>query len=241
MKNTKDLDHSFGKQQVGSSKRELLIRSVFNGVAPRYDLMNDAMSFGIHRLWKRKLVAMAKPENGQVIVDLAAGTGDVAIKLAGTGRLVIAADPSMAMMLEGHKRHQLVSIASTGEALALADNSVDTLTIAFGVRNMTVMQSGLEEILRVLKPGGRLLCLEFSDPQFWLKPFYDFYSYHVIPRLGAWIAQQPEAYTYLIESIRQFPDQESMKAILENTGFNNVNYRNLSFGIACIHTGLKPG
>lgn len=240
MKHNNQLDHSFGKQKVNSNEREHLIRRVFNGVAPRYDLMNDAMSFGIHRLWKRKLVAMARPESNQVIVDLAAGTGDVAMKLAGTDRLVVVADPSLAMMLEGHKRHQLVSIASTGESLALADNSVDTLTIAFGVRNMTVMQQGLEEILRVLKPGGLLLCLEFSDPQFWLKPFYDFYSYHVIPRLGAWIARQPAAYTYLIESIRKFPDQETMKSILEKTGFDNVSYRNLSFGIACIHTGYKP-
>ncbi len=234
------LDNSFGNQKVDSSEREHLIRRVFTGVAPRYDLMNDAMSFGIHRIWKRKLIQMAKPENNQVIVDLAAGTGDVAIKMAKTAGLVIAADPSLAMLHEGHKRHQLQSIASTGESLALADNSVDLLSIAFGVRNMTVMQQGLDEILRVLKPGGRLLCLEFSEPQFWLKPFYDFHSYYVIPRLGAWIAGQPEAYTYLIESIRKFPDQETMRSILENTGFDNVSYRNLSFGIACIHIGYKP-
>ncbi|MCK5924090.1 MAG: class I SAM-dependent methyltransferase, partial [Methylococcales bacterium] len=234
------LDNSFGRKKVDRDERERLIRQVFDHVAPRYDLMNDAMSFGIHRLWKNKLVAMARPDSGQVIVDLAGGTGDVAVKMMATDRLVVVADPSLAMIRVGQKKHQLIPLATSGERLALADESVDTLTIAFGVRNMTKMQIGLQEIWRVLNSGGRLLCLEFSTPGWWLKPFYDLYSYHVIPRLGAVIAGQPEAYTYLIDSIRNFPDQEAMKLVLQETGFDKVAYTNLSFGIACIHTGSKP-
>ncbi|KAG1682889.1 Ubiquinone/menaquinone biosynthesis C-methyltransferase UbiE [Nymphon striatum] len=234
-----DLDQTFGNQQVDSQEREKLIRRVFNKVAPRYDLMNDAMSFGIHRLWKDKLVKLASPQDNQIIVDLAGGTGDVAIKMAPSCQHVFIADPSMAMIQEGRERHNISSLASTGENLALADQSVDTLTIAFGIRNMTHMEKGLKEIYRVLKPGGRVLCLEFSKPHKLLKPFYDLYSTHIIPRLGARIAQQPEAYTYLIESIRRFPDQNEMKSIMENTGFTDVSYKNLSFGIACIHIASK--
>jgi len=235
-----DIDQTFGNKKVESKKREKLIRRVFNKVAPRYDLMNDVMSFGIHRLWKSKLVKLAKPAANQIIVDLAGGTGDIAIKLDHSNRTVFVADPSIEMMREGCNRHDISCIATTGEQLAFADNSVDTVTIAFGVRNMTHMKLGIEEIQRVLKPGGKMLCLEFSKPHRWLKPFYDLHSYYIIPRLGAWIAGQPEAYTYLIESIRRFPDQEEMKATMEKAGFKKVSYRNLSFGIACIHIGTKP-
>lgn len=234
-----DLDQTFGKQQVNSEEREKLIRRVFNKVAPRYDLMNDAMSFGIHRLWKRKLAKLANPLTSQTLVDLAGGTGDIAIKLAHADCTIFVADPSIEMMKEGQARHNITCIATTGEQLTFADNSVDTITIAFGVRNMTHMKQGVKEMYRVLKPGGRMLCLEFSKPHAWLKPFYDLHSYYVIPRLGAWIARQPEAYTYLIESIRRFPDQKEMKANMEEAGFAKVTYRNLSFGIACIHIGEK--
>ena len=235
-----DLDQTFGKLEVASQEREKLIRRVFNKVAPRYDLMNDAMSFGIHRLWKSKVAHLAKPLANQTIVDLGGGTGDIAIKLAHPNRTVFVADPSMEMMKEGQHRHNISCIATTGEQLSFADNSVDTITIAFAVRNMTHMKQGLAEMHRVLKPGGRILCLEFSKPHAWLKPFYDLHSYYIIPRLGAWIARQPEAYTYLIESIRRFPDQEEMKSHIKEAGFTNVTYRNLSFGIACIHIGSKP-
>jgi len=234
-----DLDQTFGKQEVDPHQRETRIRRVFNKVAPRYDLMNDAMSFGIHRLWKTKLVRLAKPKADQTIVDLAGGTGDIAKKLIKYRCTVYIMDPSMEMMKEGLHKHQITCVASTGEALALANDSLDTITIAFGVRNMTHMKKGIQEMHRVLKPGGRMLCLEFSKPQRWLKPFYDWYSYHIIPRLGAFIAKQPEAYTYLIESIRRFPDQQEMKKIMEECGFAKVTYHNLSFGIACIHIGTK--
>ncbi len=234
-----DIDQTFGNQQVDSQEREKRIRSVFNKVASRYDLMNDAMSFGVHRWWKYKFAKLAKPQAGQIIVDLAGGTGDVAIKMDTADNTVLIIDPSLAMMQAGKKRHNIECLAMKGEQLALADNSVDTLTIAFGIRNVTQMNKALEEIFRVLKPNGRMLCLEFSKPQWWLKPFYDLYSFYVIPRLGAWIARQPEAYTYLIESIRRFPDQEEMKAKMEAIGFTEVSYQNQSFGIACIHIGTK--
>ncbi len=237
-----ELDNSFGYQSVSSEEREQRIRHVFEVVASRYDLMNDFMSFGIHRLWKRRLLKAAAAEAGQVIVDLAGGTGDVARGMAAADRNVVIVDPSMPMMQVGQARgHSHVScVAGSGEAIPLADNSVDTLTIAFGIRNMTHMSRALEEITRVLKPGGRLLCLEFSKPWVLIRPFYNLYSALVIPRLGAMVARQPAAYTYLIESIRRFPDQREMKGLMEQAGLANVSYANLSFGIACLHIGSKP-
>jgi len=222
--------------------REASIRSVFAGVAPRYDLMNDAMSFGIHRLWKHSMAKQVRAREGQVIVDLAGGTGDIAGLLAGYDRTVIVADPSLPMMNEGVKRGHgpVFWVGASGEVLPFADSSVDTLTMAFGLRNVTALEVCLKEILRVLKPGGRFLCLEFSKPVAPLKPFYDLYSSQVIPRLGAWIAGQTSAYQYLVDSIRRFPDQKELKAMFEAVGFFNVTYSNQSFGIACLHEGEKP-
>ncbi len=234
------IDKSFGNQQVESQERRQRIREVFDKVAPRYDLMNDAMSFGIHRLWKRRFARMADAGAGQVIVDLAGGTGDIAIRLARPDNCVLVVDPSVAMMRAGQQRHRLPCIAAPAEQMPFPDQSVDTLTIAFGIRNVTEMEPALAEMVRVLKPGGRCLILEFSKPQWWLKPFYDWHSFWVIPRLGAWIARQPAAYQYLVESIRKFPDQQEMKSLLEKAGLLDVRYKNLSFGIACIHTGRKP-
>jgi len=237
------LDKSFGYRRVTPDQREREIRAVFDAVAPRYDLMNDAMSFGIHRLWKKSLVRRANAAPGKIVVDLAGGTGDIATRLAGVDRQVMVIDPSLAMMKQGRAGNNpdIEYIACTGERLALKDNSVDILTIAFGMRNMTRMEEALAEMLRILKPGGCCLCLEFSKPHSLIKPFYDFHSFHVIPRLGAWIARQPIAYNYLVESIRKFPDKEGMKRLMEQAGFQEVCYKNLSFGIACIHTAIKPG
>lgn len=237
-----DLSRSFGFQQVDQAEREQRIRHVFEAVAPRYDLMNDVMSFGIHRLWKRTLAKAVRPMPGQVIVDVAGGTGDVARLLARPDRHVFICDPSLAMMQCGRERglQHVSCIAGTGEAIPLADNSVDAVTIAFGLRNMTQLADALAEMTRVLKPGGRCLCLEFSKPWALIRPFYDAYSFYVIPRLGAWIARQPVAYTYLVESIRRFPDQREMKQLMEAAGLYDVRYRNLSFGIACLHIGTKP-
>jgi demethylmenaquinone methyltransferase / 2-methoxy-6-polyprenyl-1,4-benzoquinol methylase len=236
------LSQTFGKQTVDEREREQRIRRVFEAVAARYDLMNDLMSMGIHRLWKRSLVRQAAPAGGQNIVDLAGGTGDVAALMAGPGRRVIVCDPSLPMMAVGRARgHAGVEwLEGTGEAIPLPSASVDTLTIAFGIRNVTRIEDALTEILRVLKPGGRFLCLEFSRPYAPVRPFYNLFSFTVIPRLGAFIAKAPEAYTYLVESIRRFPDQRAFQALIEAAGFEQVSYRNLSLGIACIHVGTRP-
>ena len=237
-----DLSRTFGKQSVDEQERERRIRRVFDAVAARYDLMNDLMSMGIHRLWKRSLVRMAAPAPGQCIVDLAGGTGDVAALMAAADRQVTVCDPSLAMMQAGRARGHLHVqwLEGTAENMPLPQASVDTVTIAFGIRNVTRIEDALAEVLRVLKPGGRFLCLEFSTPSAPVRPFYNLFSFTVIPRLGAWVAQAPEAYNYLVESIRRFPDQRAFKAMIEQAGFADVAYRNLSFGIACIHSGTRP-
>jgi demethylmenaquinone methyltransferase/2-methoxy-6-polyprenyl-1,4-benzoquinol methylase len=237
-----ELSRSFGSDTVEAREREQRIRRVFEAVAHRYDVMNDLMSFGIHRWWKRVLVRMAAPRAGQRIVDLAGGTGDVAALMAGPDREVTVIDPSEPMMAVGRARgaaHLRWQVGSA-ERLPLDDASVDTITIAFGIRNVTDLDAALAEALRVLRPGGRFLCLEFSTPVFWLRPFYDLFSFAVIPRLGAWIARAPEAYTYLVESIRRFPDQRAFQSLIEAAGFREVRFRNLSLGIACIHAGVRP-
>jgi demethylmenaquinone methyltransferase/2-methoxy-6-polyprenyl-1,4-benzoquinol methylase len=236
-----DLSRTFGNAAVEASEREERIRRVFEAVAQRYDLMNDLMSLGIHRVWKRSLVRQAAPCAGQRIVDLAGGTGDVAALMAAADREVTVVDPSEPMMAVGRARgHRHVRwLVGSAERLPLADASIDTLTIAFGIRNVTHLEEALAEALRVLKPGGRFLCLEFSTPAAWLRPFYELFSFVVIPRLGAWIARSPEAYTYLVESIRRFPDQRAFQRLIEDAGFVEVRWRNLSFGIACIHCGLR--
>jgi demethylmenaquinone methyltransferase/2-methoxy-6-polyprenyl-1,4-benzoquinol methylase len=240
-----DLSRTFGKQAVDEAERERRIRRVFGAVAPRYDLMNDLMSLGIHRLWKRRFARLAAPRAGQTIVDLAGGTGDVAALMAAPDRLVTVCDPSVPMMNAGRARGDTALahvrwLAGTGERLPLADASVDTLTVAFGIRNVTRLEDALAEALRVLRPGGRFLCLEFSTPHALVRPFYDLFSYLVIPRLGAWVARAPEAYQYLIESIRRFPDQRAFAGLIQRVGFTDVTYDNLSLGIACIHVGCKP-
>jgi demethylmenaquinone methyltransferase/2-methoxy-6-polyprenyl-1,4-benzoquinol methylase len=236
-----DLSRTFGKAAVEAQEREQRIRRVFEAVAQRYDLMNDLMSLGIHRRWKRTLVRLAAPRAGQCIVDLAGGTGDVAALMAGPDREVTVIDPSEPMMEVGRARgHRHVRWqVGSAERLPLADASVDTLTISFGIRNVTHLDAALAEALRVLKPGGRFLCLEFSTPVAWLRPFYELFSFVVIPRLGAWIARTPDAYTYLVESIRRFPDQRTFRRLIEDAGFSDVRWRNLSFGIACIHVGTR--
>jgi demethylmenaquinone methyltransferase / 2-methoxy-6-polyprenyl-1,4-benzoquinol methylase len=237
-----ELSRTFGKQAVDEAERERRIRRVFEVVAARYDLMNDLMSMGIHRLWKRSLVRMAAPAAGQFIVDLAGGTGDVAALMAAPDRRVTVCDPSLPMMAVGRERgHAHVEwLEGTAEHMPLPSASVDTITIAFGIRNVTRIEDALAEALRVLKPGGRFLCLEFSTPYALVRPFYDLFSLTVIPRLGAWIARAPEAYNYLVESIRRFPDQRAFQALIEQAGFRDASYRNLSFGIACIHVASRP-
>ncbi len=240
------LENSFGSTEVTPAERQSRIRSVFTAVAPRYDLMNDLMSFGIHRLWKRDMASAIATPGGGLAVDLAGGTGDVARLLArDPRRQVWVCDPSVAMMRAGRSRENVGDdkigwIGGEAEALPFADATLDLITISFGMRNATKPELALREAWRVLKPGGRFVCLEFSRPVFWLKPFYDLYSRLVIPRLGAAVAQQPDAYHYLIESIRRFPDQREFAAMISAAGFRDVVWRNLSFGIACLHSGVRP-
>jgi demethylmenaquinone methyltransferase/2-methoxy-6-polyprenyl-1,4-benzoquinol methylase len=234
-----EIDRTFGRQAVATDERRARIRQVFEVVAPRYDLMNDLMSFGIHRLWKRTLARRVADVKG-CVVDLAGGTGDVARLLLRADRQVTVIDPSQAMMDVGRQRPGLQAVQwQVGEAehLPLPDASVDLLTISFGLRNATQVGAALREIRRVLKPGGRFVCLEFSRPAFWLATFYDAYSRWVIPRLGAAVAGRPEAYVYLIESIRRFPDQAELAQLMKQAGFADVRWHNLSFGIACLHIG----
>ncbi|MCX7167398.1 MAG: class I SAM-dependent methyltransferase [Rhodocyclales bacterium] len=241
MQKKNSLDGSFGNLSVTAAERRQRISLVFRAVAPRYDLMNDLMSFGIHRLWKRKLAARVTDVSG-IIVDLAGGTGDVARLLADGRRRVVICDPSLPMMEAGRGRGSagMTWLAGEAEKLPFADASVDLLTIAFGLRNATHLQLALAEIRRVLKPGGRFVCLEFSRPAAWLAPLYDLYSFLVIPRLGALIAREPLAYQYLVESIRRFPQQRDFAALMEQTGFRGVYWENVSFGIACLHFGNRP-
>ena len=241
------LSSTFGENRVTSEEREKLIRSVFNRVAGRYDLMNDLMSMGVHRLWKWIFCREVNKANretttDQTFVDLAGGTGDIAEALIDGHRKVLILDPSEEMMAVAEKRlgSTCSYITAAAESIPLDDQSVDVLTISFGIRNTTDIKKSLEEITRVLKPGGHFYCLEFSTPYFWLRPFYDAWSRIVIPRLGAAVAGHPDAYTYLIESIREFPAQEEMAEMIRSAGLTNVSYSNMTLGIACIHRGEKP-
>ena len=246
------LSSTFGQNTVSSEQREKLIRSVFNRVAGRYDLMNDLMSMGVHRYWKwyfcrevNKTKGQAAAEQTaaqQIFVDLAGGTGDIAKALIDGHRKVLLLDPSEEMMHIAEKRlgSDCVYITAAAEDIPLEDESVDVLTISFGIRNTTDIKKSLQEITRVLKPGGHFYCLEFSTPYAWLRPFYDVWSRTVIPRLGAFVAGHPDAYTYLIESIREFPAQQEMAEMIRTAGLDNVSYSNMTFGIACIHRGEKP-
>lgn len=240
MPEASSIDESFGRQRVSADERKSRIRRVFEAVAPRYDLMNDLMSFGIHRLWKRTLARRCSDVIGTA-VDLAGGTGDVARLLVSDARRVVVCDPSCAMMNAGRRRGGTLEwLAGEAEALPFADASVDLLTVSFGLRNATKLEAALAEIHRVLKPGGRFVCLEFSRPYWWFAPFYDLYSYLVIPRLGAAVARNSEAYQYLVDSIRRFPDQRGFAALMEKAGFTGVHWGNVSFGIACLHFGEVP-
>lgn len=236
---TDDLSRTFGACDVTREQRRALIRQVFTEVAPRYDLMNDLMSFGIHRLWKRAFARAAAPKPGELILDLAGGTGDVARLMARSGARVIVVDPSLAMLRAGRDGAGLTCVAAEGERLPFADASIDCVTIAFGIRNVTEIASALAEIRRVLKPGGRFLCLEFSKAAAPIRPFYQAWSALVIPRLGAAIAGSRAAYRYLIESIARFPDQDAFAEQIKRAGYADVRWTNLSFGIAAIHAASR--
>ena len=245
----KDTTH-FGFRDVPVAEKQKLVGKVFSSVAQKYDLMNDLMSFGIHRLWKRYFVATAGVRAGDRVLDLAGGTGDIAAllreRVGDTGGVVLG-DINAEMLRVGRDRltdrgvvRGLDWLQLNAEALPFPDASFDLVTIAFGLRNVTDKAAALREMHRVLKIGGRALVLEFSQvtaaP---LKPLYDFHSFHVLPRLGRLFAGDPGSYRYLAESIRKHPPQDELQAMMQAAGFERCGYRNLSAGIVAIHSGYK--
>ncbi len=239
---------SFGFRDVPPEEKPGLVRGVFSSVAGRYDLMNDLMSGGVHRLWKASLIDQLRPRPNQHLLDVAGGTGDIAFRFlaAGGGRVTVC-DLTESMVRVGRDRALdrglLASLDWTvgdAQALPVADGSVDAQTIAFGLRNVTDIDSALREAHRVLRPGGRFLCLEFSHVALpLLDRLYDTYSFKVLPSLGRWVAKDEDSYRYLAESIRRFPGQEVLCEKMRAAGLERVSYRNLSGGIAAIHQGWR--
>jgi len=238
----------FGFERVPLEEKPRLVRRVFDAVASRYDLMNDLMSGGVHRLWKWEMIRRLNPRPGQLLLDVAGGTGDIAERFVSTaGAAAIVCDVNRAMIETGRDRAidrgrlgEILWLCGDAEALPIASCSVDAVTIAFGLRNVTRMEAALAEMRRVLKPGGRFLCLEFSPVSTpVLSRLYDLYSFHVLPRIGAVVTGDGAAYQYLVESIRRFPDQQELARRMEAAGFEQVTVRSLSGGIAGLHSGWR--
>jgi len=237
---------SFGYQDVEPEEKTARVGDVFRSVASRYDLMNDAMSAGLHRLWKDRFVRRIKPRTGERILDMAGGTGDIAFRLARAGAHVTVADINPAMLEVGMeraaKRHidGLIWAEENAEKLSFADASFDAYTIAFGIRNVTDIPAALAEAHRVLKRGGRFFCLEFSTTE-WpgFGTIYDKYSHHIVPRIGKRLAGDAESYRYLVESIRRFPDMPSFDALIGQAGFIQRKVEPLLGGLVAIHSGWK--
>ncbi len=239
----------FGFKDVATEDKQGLVRGVFDSVASKYDLMNDVLSFGAHRLWKRYTVASSNVKTGDKVLDIAGGTGDLAIefrKKAGESGKVILSDINAAMLAEGRRNltnkgvFGVEFIQLNAENLPFESNSFDCVSIAFGLRNVTDKDQALREMHRILKPGGCLLVLEFSktDNEL-LSQAYDFYSFNIMPKLGGIIADDEESYQYLAESIRQHPDQETLKNMVLDAGFSFCEYHNLTGGIVALHKGIK--
>jgi demethylmenaquinone methyltransferase/2-methoxy-6-polyprenyl-1,4-benzoquinol methylase len=240
----------FGFRSVPEAEKAGLVRGVFSSVASKYDVMNDAMSLGVHRLWKDALIDWLAPRAGMALIDVAGGTGDIAFRflkrLKGDGRATVV-DMTPDMLDEGRRRAAAQTFADrldwvAGDAMALpfADGVFDACTISFGIRNVTRIEAAIAEAWRVLRPGGRFMVLEFSrvtNPG--LEWLYDRYSFNVIPPMGQAITGDRDSYQYLVESIRRFPDQDRFAGMIRAGGFDLVSYRNLSFGIAAIHSGWK--
>ena len=239
----------FGAETIPEGYKAGRVQGVFNSVASKYDVMNDVMSVGIHRIWKDAMMDWLAPRPGQRLLDVAGGTGDISfrfLKRAGQGHATVL-DLTEPMLVEGRKRAEAEQMADSlnwivGDAMALPfhDNTFDVYTISFGIRNVTRPADALREAYRVLKPGGRLMVLEFSQlPNAVLQKAYDLYSFNVIPRMGQLIANDSASYQYLVESIRNFPDQDTFLAMIRDAGFGNAKYRNLTMGIAALHSGWK--
>jgi demethylmenaquinone methyltransferase/2-methoxy-6-polyprenyl-1,4-benzoquinol methylase len=237
----------FGFESVAEGEKARRVRGVFDAVAPKYDLMNDLMSFGLHRAWKAYTVAVANLRPGDRVLDLAAGTGDLARAFArqvGASGLVLHTDINEAMLREGRDRLLdrglvLPTLICDAEQLPLPAASFDLVSVAFGLRNMTHQDQALAEMARVLRPGGRLLVLEFSKVAAPLSKAYDWYSFRVLPRLGQWVAGDGDSYRYLAESIRMHPDQATLKAMMKAAGFAHVDVHNLTGGVVALHAGVR--
>jgi len=240
----------FGFSRVKSKDKSNLVKKIFENVSGRYDLMNDFMSLGIHRVWKKSMLDWLAPRRGQSLIDVAGGTGDIAfnfIKRAKTGANATILDLTESMMLEGKKKtidlpeeSQMNWVCGDAMWMPFSDSTFDVYTISFGIRNVTNISKTLSEAYRVLKPGGRLMILEFSsvnnDLISWI---YDKYSFNIIPKLGEFVSNDRESYQYLVESIRKFPNQEKFSEMIINEGFRKVKYRDLTFGIAALHSAWK--
>jgi demethylmenaquinone methyltransferase/2-methoxy-6-polyprenyl-1,4-benzoquinol methylase len=237
----------FGFETVDEREKARRVRGVFDSVAPRYDLMNDLMSMGLHRAWKAYTVLVADPQPGQQVLDIAGGTGDLAsafAKKVGPGGRVVHTDINEAMLRTGRDRLldagvALPTLVCDAEKLPFADASFDLVSVGFGLRNMTRKDAALAEMNRVLRPGGKLLVLEFSRVAKPLQKAYDWYSFKVLPRLGKWVAGDDTSYRYLAESIRMHPSQEELKALMHKGGFGHVDYHNLTGGMVALHVGIK--
>jgi demethylmenaquinone methyltransferase/2-methoxy-6-polyprenyl-1,4-benzoquinol methylase len=237
----------FGYQTVDEQEKAGRVRQVFDSVARRYDVMNDLMSGGLHRAWKAYTVQVARVRTGDQVLDIAAGTGDLARAFArrvGPTGTVVHTDINLSMLKVGRDRLVdegliLPTLACDAEHLPFPDARFDVVTVAFGLRNMTHKERALAEMARVLKPGGRLLVLEFSKVAEPLRPAYDWYSFNVLPRIGRWVAQDEESYRYLAESIRMHPDQETLKAMMKSAGFGHVDVHNLTAGVVALHVGIR--
>lgn len=237
----------FGYQTVEEHEKAERVRGVFDSVAPSYDLMNDVLSGGLHRAWKAYTVAVANVQPGQHVLDIAGGTGDLARAFAprvGEQGRVVLTDINEAMLRTGRDRlldegRVLPTAACDAERLPFAEARFDLVSVAFGLRNMTHKEGALKEMARVLRPGGRLLVLEFSRPAAPLRAAYDLYSFKLMPLLGKLVAGDAESYRYLAESIRMHPDQEALKAMMKDAGFGHVDVHNLAGGIVALHAGVK--
>ena len=239
----------FGFETVAEDEKAGRVQGVFNSVASKYDIMNDVMSVGIHRIWKEAMMDWLAPRSGQKLLDVAGGTGDIAFKFlkrAGSGHATVL-DLTEPMLTEGRKRAEAGKMADSldwvvGDAMALPfeNSTFDVYTVSLGIRNVTRPQDALAEAYRVLKPGGRLMVLEFSQlPNDALQKLYDLYSFNVIPQMGKMIVGDRDSYQYLVESIRKFPDQETFLAMIRDAGFENAKYRNLTMGVTALHSGWK--
>ncbi len=243
-----DNNTHFGFKTVGEDEKESLVRGVFDSVAARYDIMNDLMSAGLHRAWKNEMVSWLNPTPYMKVLDVAGGTGDIAFRIKEKcAAHITICDINYQMLREGKNRatdrnirEDIDWVCGNAENLPLLNDSVDAYTIAFGIRNVTHIDKALSEAYRVLKIGGRFLCLEFSHmPNAMLQKIYDAYSFTAIPRIGKIVTGDKESYQYLVESIRRFPKQDDFAEMIRAAGFANVQYRNLSQGIVAIHSGRK--